>query len=135
MTPAPSPARRPAKAVRVAAIASAGTLAALLSAMSGLRWPGILAAIACLVVLGWQSGRASESEREASMDTSRADPPSDDTAGLARQLRASEARWRAIVESAVDGIVVIDAAGRIEAFNHAAERLFGYRNLKRSDSM
>jgi two-component system sensor kinase FixL len=45
---------------------------------------------------------------------------------LERELRASEARWRSIVESAVDGIVVIDAAGSIEAFNPAAERLFGY---------
>jgi two-component system sensor kinase FixL len=36
------------------------------------------------------------------------------------------ARWLAIVECAVDGIVVIDAQGRIEAFNPAAERLFGY---------
>jgi two-component system sensor kinase FixL len=41
-------------------------------------------------------------------------------------LRTSEARWRSVVESAVDGIVVIDAGGRIEAFNPAAERLFGY---------
>jgi two-component system, LuxR family, sensor kinase FixL len=32
----------------------------------------------------------------------------------------------AIFESAVDGIVVIDGRGHIEAFNPAAERLFGY---------
>lgn len=45
---------------------------------------------------------------------------------LEQQLRTSEAKWRAVVESAVDGIVVIDAHGAIEAFNPAAERLFGY---------
>jgi two-component system sensor kinase FixL len=41
-------------------------------------------------------------------------------------LSGSEARWRSIIESAVDGIVVIDARGKVEAFNRAAERLFGY---------
>jgi two-component system sensor kinase FixL len=45
---------------------------------------------------------------------------------LEEQLRSSEARWRSIVESAVDGIIVIDSTGHIEAFNPAAERLFGY---------
>ena len=46
---------------------------------------------------------------------------------LDERLRASEARWRAVIESAVDGIVVIDAQGHIEAFNPATERLFGHR--------
>jgi PAS domain S-box-containing protein len=49
-----------------------------------------------------------------------------DRVNLEKQLRSSEARWRAIIESAVDAIVVIDAHGRVEAFNPAAERLFGY---------
>jgi len=45
---------------------------------------------------------------------------------LDAELRASEARWRSVIDSAVDGIVVIDAHGRIESFNPAAERLFAY---------
>ena len=45
---------------------------------------------------------------------------------LENRLRSSEERWRSIIESAVDGIVVIDAQGRIEALNPAAERLFGH---------
>jgi two-component system sensor kinase FixL len=46
---------------------------------------------------------------------------------LEQRLRASEERWRSIVESAVDAIIVIDARGAIEAFNPGAERLFGYQ--------
>jgi PAS domain S-box-containing protein len=49
-----------------------------------------------------------------------------DRVALEHRLRASEARWRSIIHSAVDGIVVIDVHGRVEAFNPAAERLFGY---------
>ncbi len=52
-----------------------------------------------------------------------------DIRGRKRQdaaLLVSQARWHALIESAVDGIVMIDDRGRIEAFNGAAERLFGY---------
>jgi len=47
-------------------------------------------------------------------------------AHLDAQLRASDARWKAVVESAVDAIVVIDIHGTVESFNPAAVRLFGY---------
>jgi two-component system sensor kinase FixL len=50
----------------------------------------------------------------------------DDMNRLVRALRASEERYRSIIDSAVDAILVIDSRGRIEAFNAAAERLFGF---------
>ena len=43
-----------------------------------------------------------------------------------KSLRIDGARWRAIVDAAVDGIVVINSSGGIEAFNAAAQRMFGY---------
>lgn len=60
------------------------------------------------------------------MDARSPDPSSEEARALRRALETSEARWRAIIESAVDGIVVIDSHGLIETFNPAAERLFGY---------
>ena len=43
------------------------------------------------------------------------------------RARLNEAEFSALLDAAVDGIVVINVDGRIETFNASAERLFGYR--------
>jgi len=46
---------------------------------------------------------------------------------IERALRQSEERFRRVVESAPNAMVMIDASGRIDMVNAQAERLFGYR--------
>ncbi len=43
-----------------------------------------------------------------------------------QDLRDAAERMRAVVETAVDGIIVIDEMGLVESMNPAAEQLFGY---------
>ncbi len=45
---------------------------------------------------------------------------------LEMQLMEREARMSAVIEHVAEGIVSIDAEGRIESFNAAASRIFGY---------
>lgn len=43
-----------------------------------------------------------------------------------KALREGGERLRAVVETAVDGVILIDARGAVQMFNPACERLFGY---------
>ncbi len=45
---------------------------------------------------------------------------------LARRPANREANMRAVVDSAAEGIIVLDRHGRVVTYNPAAERLFGY---------
>ena len=42
----------------------------------------------------------------------------------------AELELRAVLDAAVDGVIVIDAGGTIETFSGAAERLFGYTSAE-----
>jgi PAS domain S-box-containing protein len=55
-----------------------------------------------------------------------------------RALRDSEGKYRALVETAFDGIIIIDGQGTIQSCNAAVERMFGYRRedlLRRNVSL
>jgi PAS domain S-box-containing protein len=43
-----------------------------------------------------------------------------------RQSQRAEAQYRAVVDTAGEGVIVMDSVGTISAFNRAAERLFRY---------
>ena len=44
----------------------------------------------------------------------------------ARSLEDREKRLKALIETAVDGVIIIDAMGIVQEFNNASEQLFGY---------
>ncbi|AOZ10515.1 SpoIIE family protein phosphatase [Cupriavidus malaysiensis] len=88
-------------------------------------WQGLMhwvaiALAAGLALLGlvagaaWRSLRSNEQVRAALF-------------ALHREIAASEARKSAILASAMDGMVTLDARGHILEFNHEAERIFGHR--------
>ena len=44
-----------------------------------------------------------------------------------RELQESAERMNTVIETSLDGVIVVDCTGRILAFNAAAETIFGYR--------
>ncbi len=50
-----------------------------------------------------------------------------DRARLEQGLRDSEAQHRAVIETAVDGIIIIDMLGTVRMFNPACVAMFGYQ--------
>jgi PAS domain S-box-containing protein len=42
------------------------------------------------------------------------------------ELRQAEERMRSVVDHVIDGIITIDDGGKVQSFNPAAEKLFGY---------
>ena len=52
--------------------------------------------------------------------------PFEDRPASEMSMQIADARWRALIDAAVDGMIVIDGGGSIEAFNPAAEQMFGY---------
>ncbi|HWE35350.1 MAG TPA: response regulator [Isosphaeraceae bacterium] len=76
-------------------------------------------------VRGLREQRAT-AERQAQLEATRAGIERT-VAERTAELRRSEARQRAILESAQDGIISINRDGRIIEFNPAAEAIFGHR--------
>ncbi len=96
------------------------TAAAWASTVPRFQWISLAVVTAGASLLGWLSIRSTLDQRRENKNLAALVVAS--TTGL----RDSNARLRSVIDSAVDGIILIDGRGRIESFNPAAERLFGY---------
>jgi PAS domain S-box-containing protein len=49
------------------------------------------------------------------------------------QPAVADSEWRAIIDTATDGIITLDRMGKIQTFSAGAEAIFGYRNAEVAD--
>lgn len=73
------------------------------------------------------TGQREEVAREVAAGTALLKAEVEERRRVEEVVRTSEARMRGVFDTVLDGIVIIDRAGIIDAFNPAAERIFGWR--------
>ena len=119
--------------LRVGILAAAAAVGALVSLVPGFQAVGLGAVLAACAALAWLMVRFRH-------DVNRQQLASETLMSVRRTLEAqveartadardSDARLRSVIDSAVDGIIVIDEKGLVESCNPAVERLFGYPSI------
>lgn len=96
------------------------------------RWPvvGLGVTAVLLGVFAWLQRRMGMVQRDVREHTAALDSEvAKRTQSEAVEQQAAE-RFRALIDSAHDAIIAITPEGRIEVFNRAAERIFGYRGME-----
>lgn len=104
-------------------LALRGPVRALLQAAAGWRTGAFAVRVPVATNSASDLGQLAQSFNDMAAELERRE------AGQQRALNAleeAEARFRAIVNTAVDAMIVIDDKGCIEHFNPSAERIFGY---------
>ena len=108
--------------------------AAILSTIPRFQWLSLAVVIGASALLGWlwiRAARAAARQQRSADDLRRLNETLEAQADVrTAELQDSNARLRSIIESAVDGIIVIDAQGRVESFNPAPSACSATRSPK-----
>lgn len=73
------------------------------------------------------TGQRAEVDRQVAAGTARLQAEIEERERAEETMRRSEVRMRGVFDTVIDGIVIINARGIVDAFNPAAERIFGWR--------
>lgn len=125
----PGPAAYASSASYPIVVAASADKAVILAAWQGTANAYLLLAIgsnATLIGIGFFAFRQFQRRRQAMDDLAEANQRLEErVVTRTEELRRSEARARTFMDTAIDAVVVIDAASRIVEYNPAAERMFG----------